>query len=251
MKEVLGLLDNTLNAAKGEHEVNRLLLVAEDSHGGKLAEAATYVYQRAVEAAVNALECAKKSKNLGMQARIEAVIGNIYFRCLHKTEAEKLPLLRRAAEHYGKMLTAAGVILGGPGHDNVLGEPWFQTAKADDLELKNEIRHLERATEAAALAEAKPKIDLAKAKYEEDTSEIKLAFITWINETYVPEDKRKPMPGVETTSVKGKFARWYVGNITKHIHPDNFVNESTAKIIEMYVVSSLSNKILNKLKGHT
>ena len=85
------------------------------------------------------------------------------------------------------------------------------------------------AEEAEALAEAKPKVDLAKQKFAEDTSENKLAFITWINETYVPENKRQPIPGEDVTSVNKKFARWYVGKISKYIHPDNFVTESKAK----------------------
>ena len=107
------------------------------------------------------------------------------------------------------------------------------------------------ADDAAAYAEAKPKIDLAKAKFTEDTSANKLTFITWINETYVPENKRQAIPGEEITSVNKKFARWYVGKISKHIHPDNFVTESKAKIFEMQEISSLNNKIVNKLKGHT
>ena len=98
--------------------------------------------------------------------------------------------------------------------------------------------------------EAQPKIDLAKQKFNEDKSANKLAFITFINETYVPEGKRQPIPGPDITSVNKKFARWYVGKISKHIHPDNFVNAPLAKQKEMQEISSLNNKIVNKLKGH-
>ena len=105
------------------------------------------------------------------------------------------------------------------------------------MELKNEITQLDKAKlsqeDAEALAEAKPKIDLAKQKFNEDTSKNKLAFITWINETYVPENKRSPIPGEDVTSVNKKFARWYVGKISKHIHPDNFLSAPLAKWKEM------------------
>ena len=98
--------------------------------------------------------------------------------------------------------------------------------------------------------EAKPKIEEAKNRYNADKSDNKLEFITWINETYVPEGKRQPIPGTDVTSVNKKFARWYVGKISKHIHPDNFVSSPLAKQKEMQEISSLNNKIVNKLKGH-
>ena len=80
---------------------------------------------------------------------------------------------------------------------------------------------------------AKPKVDEAKAKFNGDTTDNKIEFIRWINETYVPEGKRVELPGEEITSVKKKFARWYVSKISKHIHPDNFINEGKAKVYEM------------------
>ena len=127
-------------------------------------------------------------------------------------------------------------------------------SKGEDLELKSELAKLNKASlsaeEQAAWEEAQPKIDLAKKKFSEDQSQNKLAFITFINDTYVPENKRKPIPGEEVTSVNKKFARWYVGNISKHIHPDNFVNSPLAKKTEMQEIASLNNKIVNRLKGH-
>ena len=80
---------------------------------------------------------------------------------------------------------------------------------------------------------AKPMIDEAKAKYLGDKTPNKIEFIRWINETYVPEGKRVELPGEEITSVKKKFARWYVAKISKHIHPDNFINAGADKIYEM------------------
>ena len=87
LKGELEQLDNTLNSEKGLHEVKLFLKEADDLHGGKLAEAATDIYLRAIDAAGNAEVYAANSQNTGMQARIEAKIGEIYFRCLHKTEA--------------------------------------------------------------------------------------------------------------------------------------------------------------------
>ena len=128
------------------------------------------------------------------------------------------------------------------------------SAKGEDLELKNEITALDKENlsqeEQQAMETAKPMIDVAKAKFAADKTDNKIEFIRFINETYVPADKRQELPGEDVTSVKKKFARWYVSKISKHIHPDNFVNEGKAKIYEMQEISSLNNKIVNKLKGH-
>ena len=40
------------------------------------------------------------------------------------------------------------------------------------------------------MEEARPKIEDAKNRFNADKSANKLEFITWINETYVPEAKR-------------------------------------------------------------
>ena len=127
-------------------------------------------------------------------------------------------------------------------------------AKDEALELKNTINQLNKANlsaeERAAMDEAQPRIDEAKNRYREDTSENKSEFITWVNDTYVPGARRRPIPGPETTSVNRRFARWYVSNILRHIHPDNFVSAPLAKQKEMQEISSLNNKIVNRLKGH-
>ena len=149
------------------------------------------------------------------------------------------------------MLSFVGHLEGG---DNELAEAWFMVAKDERLELLNLINKLNKAylsaEELAAMDEAQPFIDEAGRRYGEDKTNDKIHFITWINETYVPEAKRQPIPGPETTSVNKKFARWYVGKISKHIHPDNFVSAPLAKQKEMQEISSLNNKIVNKLKGH-
>ena len=59
-----------------------------------------------------------------------------------------------------------------------------------------------------------------------------------------------PLPEKKILDVKLKFARWYVGKISKHIHPDKFVSASLAKQKEMQEISCISNKIVNRLKGH-
>ena len=80
------------------------------------------------------------------------------------------------------------------GHDTELREAWFMVAKEEDLELKNKLNELNRAylsaEEQAAMEEAMPYIQEAKRRYNEDKSFNKLAFITWLNDTYVPEARR-------------------------------------------------------------
>ena len=63
-----------------------VLLVEANESGGPLAETATEAYLRAVDCAGTALTYAENSQNTAMQARIEAKIGNIYYKCLHKAE---------------------------------------------------------------------------------------------------------------------------------------------------------------------
>ena len=80
-------------------------------------------------------------------------------------------------------------------------------------------------TEKAAQAKAKQKIDEAKARQDEDKTPNKLVWVTWFNETYVPESVRQQLPGDEILSNNRKFARWYVKNISASIHPDNYIGD--------------------------
>ena len=107
------------------------------------------------------------------------------------------------------------------------------------------------AKERQAHDEADAAIEAAKNKYHQarQAGNIRM-FIEWVNETYVPADKRKALPE-QQDGLKGqvKFARWIVGNVCKSIHPDKYVYAPKAKYIEMEEVASLVNFSVNYLKG--
>ena len=153
------------------------------------------------------------------------------------------------------MLKSAGVMQNSdnPEQREELIEPWFLTAKQEDLEIQMEINELTEdqmnQEEKAARAKAKPIVQETKAKYDGDKTEMKLEFIRWFNDKFIPEKVRKPIPTDEATlGNKKKFARWYVKHISSIIHPDNYVEDIDMRI-QMQELAFISNKIVNKLKG--
>ena len=55
-------------------------------------------------------------------------------------------------------------------------------------------------------------------------------FIEWVNDTYVPAEKKKVLPEQQDgTRGEFKFARWVIANISRHLHPDKFVGAPKAK----------------------
>ena len=82
--------------------------------------------------------------------------------------------------------------------------------------------------ERKATDESAARVDAAKAKFAEcmaiKSADSNKNFIQWIYATYVPEDKRKAWPDDARVNTDVKLARWIVANITKHLHPDKFVD---------------------------
>ena len=87
--------------------------------------------------------------------------------------------------------------------------------------------------ERKATDDSAARVAAAKAKYDEcmavkPKAEFR-SFIEWIYETYVPEERRKAGPEDKIVANDLKLARWIVANITKHLHPDQFVAKPRAK----------------------
>ena len=147
--------------------------------------------------------------------------------------------------------------------DSDMSEDSLTKAKNEQLELQKEIAKLEKANMSAeerqAYDEAEAAIEAAKAKHAEAKAAGNMRkFVEWVNETYVPAAKRKPLPkqeeakgGDAKATKKGdvKFGRWVVANVSKWIHQDKFVGKPKAKLIEMGEISVLVNDVVNKLKG--
>ena len=71
------------------------------------------------------------------------------------------------------------------------------------------------------------------------------AFLEWIRDKYVPEDKRTELPPGDIPD--SKLARWIVSSISRHIHPDKFIDISKKQ--EMSKAAAFVNKYVDKLKG--
>ena len=65
----------------------------------------------------------------------------------------------------------------------------------------------------------------------------------------MPEAKRKDFPAEAKINTDMKLARWVVANVSRHLHPDVYTQAPKAKQIEMGEISTLLNKVVNKLKG--
>ena len=46
-----------------------------------------------------------------------------------------------------------------------------------------------------------------------------------------------------------KLARWIISNVSKHMHPENYVNDTPEKQIIMSELVIILNLLVNKLKG--
>ena len=132
-------------------------------------------------------------------------------------------------------------------------EDFFVQANEERAILKLEIDKLNKANlspeQQAAMAYAEPLIEEAQKILDEDTDPNKKNFVKWLYETYIPEDKRKGFASDAETASAKKFARWCVKSITKHIHPDGYVNEPN-KHYFYKELQNVFNKVVNKLKGH-
>ena len=115
-------------------------------------------------------------------------------------------------------------------------------------ELDNISKHAKKYADDHSMQLAEKKIEYAKQKFQEDKTECKVNFVSWLNSTYVPESKRQPLPGSDVTGTKKKFARWVRGKISKHFHPDNFVGAPEAKQLEMLGIANLNSELTSMLK---
>ena len=108
-------------------------------------------------------------------------------------------------------------------------------AKSEQLELQKEITNLEKANMSAEERQAHDEADAAIEFAKNKNREAKQAgnmrmFVEWVNDTYVPANKKKAVPE-QQDGKKGevKFGRWIVANISKHIHRDKFEGAPKAK----------------------
>ena len=66
MKTQLELLNNTLNAERGLHDLEALVKEAEQDHGGPEQQSSVNIYTAAIDAGAGALRSAEDSENIGM-----------------------------------------------------------------------------------------------------------------------------------------------------------------------------------------
>ena len=132
-------------------------------------------------------------------------------------------------------------------------EDWSIIAREENQENKDRIAELYKASlspeEQYARERAEPLIAEVEQKYESDGTANKVVFVKWLNDTHVPEEKRKAFPNEEETGVKKKFARWCVRSMTKPLHSDNYIGD----VYKVYLHSEIMrvfNKVVNHLKGH-
>ena len=92
-------------------------------------------------------------------------------------------------------------------------------------------------------------IKLAKKKFKEHETEPKL-FIRWLIDTHIVESKRKAFPeDPKKLDTVYKLARWIIANVSKHLHPENYVYDTPEKQIIMSELVIILNLLVNKLKG--
>ena len=92
----------------------------------------------------------------------------------------------------------------------------------------------------------KPKVEEAREKFNASTN---IEFIIWLNDTFVPDEDRIPVPLDDTRTNEKKMSRWFVGKIFRHLHPDKHISTDRYKYIYMTEITALANKVNNKLKG--
>lgn len=260
LADKIGKLDNNYGANVSLLEADERISFAVEDFGEmediEQSDVARDCVQEIVDQLVNeGLKKADDSQDELMRARINAKLGKLLYKFMFKGRT-KLQILKAAKKFYSEMLKSAGVMQNSdnPEQREELVEQWFLIAKQEDLEIQREINELTEdqmnAEEKAARAKAKPIVEETKAKFDGDTSDMKLEFIRWFNDRFIPEDVRKPIPTDQATlGNKRKFARWYIKNISAIIHPDNYQDNYDMKI-QMQELAFISNKIVNRLKGN-
>ena len=91
-------------------------------------------------------------------------------------------------------------------------------------------------------------IAIANQKLEEDKSEMKLQFVSWIIDTHVSENKRLPLPSDEIVKDRRKFRKWYTRAVKMNLHPDKFKHDYDKETL-MHELSIIANKVLSVLNG--
>ena len=132
-------------------------------------------------------------------------------------------------------------------------EDWFVDAREENSETKERIAELDKDSlspeEQEARERAAPLIAEVEQQYNSDGTANKVVFVKWLNDTYVPDEKRKAFPNEEETGVKKKFARWCVRSMTKPLHSDNYIGD-VYKVHLYSEIMRVFNKVVNHLKGH-
>ena len=132
-----------------------------------------------------------------MKAQINARLGHIFYKCVFKGN-ERLRMLKKAKTFYSAMKQAMGTMQSYGDDDYQVIEKWFLDARQEDMELRAEITELDVPSlteqEKIALSEAKPVILEANNRFKQDTSTQKRGFMGWLNDYFVPEEHRQPIP---------------------------------------------------------
>ena len=157
-----------------------------------------------------------------MRAQIHAKLAFLHSKCFFRgdDQQKRRYLLERAEKEYKDMLACAGTAGlsrattdGDEVQEDMIIEQWFLEGQNQYIALQVELDNLREDSKTAAEREAddfaKPHIEEAKLKYEQDTGERKLVFMRWLNETHVPEQVRQQLPADAETKPKRAFGRWF------------------------------------------
>ena len=130
LKAKLEQLEYIFASQASLHEAEYQIKISDRDPNARLAKGFKLHFQAVIDALGIALTHAVHVEDYALQARINAKLGFVVYECLHKTEEEELPLLKKASFYFTEMRKVVGQYMAEAGAENSIGEPWFLVAEA-------------------------------------------------------------------------------------------------------------------------
>ena len=122
-----------------------MLLTEQDEiedFGGLESEGAMIFFNDVIDKLTTGLQSAEASQDDIMKAQINARLGYIFYKCVHKGK-DRVKMLKKAKSFYSAMKQAMGTMQSYGDDDYQVIEKWFVRARQEDMELRAEITELD------------------------------------------------------------------------------------------------------------
>ena len=189
----------------------------------------------------DALDCCNTAAKLSfekdteLEAKCEAFAGKIYYKGLVN--------IKKAKHHLTNAIKLSLTLL----PKDVSNEPWHQLAVKHLQEVRERLLKEEQERTAA---ENKPYLDALKEDFEKLEAEVKKGckeFLTYINDNYVPAEKKIDLK--EEMTKESQLKKTMIKSFVPIFHPDKNVNEEKKIQLLREEICKHINNFVEQFKG--